>query len=591
MGNLQAKASSATPSKGSAAPPSAADGLERALEDSFQLRVDITKHIERLERAAARIDSEPQVAAAGVFEPGLAELRGALATGGEAITQLRVALARARGTQADVNSPLGQARAVGEERVRSLLAGAEEESVSLAQARQSAAEREAASACSRSESMESAAVQSTTVLSGALARERINQRRLADALEQQGVEVSELVLRSIDVNRAAIDRMVSQWEQESAVLAAASERCASEWHKAKVLIDSLFAGDDELSRTFNAAAAREIQALQAFIASRDAEEQATFHICNEVVAREIAVNTQAVESFRVDVEEKAAILAVRQNMRARWWRGVLQTAAEEADETAELGSAARFIEQERLSFMLLLGEQQETELSLFARAASKQDELRAYLAVEMANELSEDGKQLDVSQWLRDFNTLVKNRPPWMPADQGRQLVVEALRRGLAHMESGGASLDPANSGVDPAARDVNSKAKRLLDDAIEPLRAACLGPLDDQAQQWVQAVDMYVVSAVADADGTARAADIERLAADRGRIIPHEFFDPISLEIMVDPVTNSLGRTYERVPLAKWLTSHDTDPLSNSTLPSKQLLANDALRELIHVFADELSA
>ena len=38
-------------------------------------------------------------------------------------------------------------------------------------------------------------------------------------------------------------------------------------------------------------------------------------------------------------------------------------------------------------------------------------------------------------------------------------------------------------------------------------------------------------------------------------------------------------GMTYERRAIEEWLTYHDTAPMTGETLPSKQLVPNDALR------------
>ena len=42
------------------------------------------------------------------------------------------------------------------------------------------------------------------------------------------------------------------------------------------------------------------------------------------------------------------------------------------------------------------------------------------------------------------------------------------------------------------------------------------------------------------------------------------EWTDPISQEVMVEPVTTSGGHTYERASIEHWLANHDTDPLTN---------------------------
>jgi hypothetical protein len=41
------------------------------------------------------------------------------------------------------------------------------------------------------------------------------------------------------------------------------------------------------------------------------------------------------------------------------------------------------------------------------------------------------------------------------------------------------------------------------------------------------------------------------------------EFVCAISHELMTDPVSTSTGQTYERAAIARWLASHNTDPVA----------------------------
>ena len=47
-------------------------------------------------------------------------------------------------------------------------------------------------------------------------------------------------------------------------------------------------------------------------------------------------------------------------------------------------------------------------------------------------------------------------------------------------------------------------------------------------------------------------------------------------------PVTTVAGHAYERVAIECWLCTHDTDPMTNEVLPSKELVPAIALRQLI---------
>ena len=62
----------------------------------------------------------------------------------------------------------------------------------------------------------------------------------------------------------------------------------------------------------------------------------------------------------------------------------------------------------------------------------------------------------------------------------------------------------------------------------------------------------------------------------------PDAFIDPITQEVMRDPVTTVDGQTYERAAIEMWLQTHDTSPISNVRLETKTLTPNIALRKAI---------
>ena len=63
---------------------------------------------------------------------------------------------------------------------------------------------------------------------------------------------------------------------------------------------------------------------------------------------------------------------------------------------------------------------------------------------------------------------------------------------------------------------------------------------------------------------------------------IPNEFIDPISKEIMMDPVMDIFGDSYNRKEIVTWLEKHDTSPLSNRKFNSKILIENRCLKSCI---------
>ena len=72
---------------------------------------------------------------------------------------------------------------------------------------------------------------------------------------------------------------------------------------------------------------------------------------------------------------------------------------------------------------------------------------------------------------------------------------------------------------------------------------------------------------------------------ADDEDELPEAFVCPISGVLMADPVLTVEGNTYDRYHIAAWLQSHNTDPLTNEVLPSKELKENRALRHAIEAY------
>ena len=65
----------------------------------------------------------------------------------------------------------------------------------------------------------------------------------------------------------------------------------------------------------------------------------------------------------------------------------------------------------------------------------------------------------------------------------------------------------------------------------------------------------------------------------------------PITQEVMEDPVVCADGHSYERSAITQWLLSRNTSPATNMPLPSKSLVPNHALRNLIAEAAAALAA
>ena len=61
-----------------------------------------------------------------------------------------------------------------------------------------------------------------------------------------------------------------------------------------------------------------------------------------------------------------------------------------------------------------------------------------------------------------------------------------------------------------------------------------------------------------------------------------------ISCQVFQDPVVAMDGHTYERACIERWLLDHDTSPMTNLALPSKQVVPNLALRKELDSIASD---
>ena len=89
-------------------------------------------------------------------------------------------------------------------------------------------------------------------------------------------------------------------------------------------------------------------------------------------------------------------------------------------------------------------------------------------------------------------------------------------------------------------------------------------------ADHTLRAADGLTALEVAVQRGKAATAEHLRALAPRpatAREIPHEFCDPILLDVFVDPVRTATGQVYERASIEQWFAGHATDPLTNVPL------------------------
>ena len=70
------------------------------------------------------------------------------------------------------------------------------------------------------------------------------------------------------------------------------------------------------------------------------------------------------------------------------------------------------------------------------------------------------------------------------------------------------------------------------------------------------------------------------------------KYLCPITREIMVEPVVDALGNTYDKAAIKEWLETHDTSPKTNQQLPKegsdKTLTPNNAIETEITEYKEE---
>lgn len=70
---------------------------------------------------------------------------------------------------------------------------------------------------------------------------------------------------------------------------------------------------------------------------------------------------------------------------------------------------------------------------------------------------------------------------------------------------------------------------------------------------------------------------------------LPESFYCPITMSIMIDPVVDPEGISYERSAIEEWLKTHATSPVTRSILTASDLVSNRALKDVIEQKCKEL--
>ena len=72
--------------------------------------------------------------------------------------------------------------------------------------------------------------------------------------------------------------------------------------------------------------------------------------------------------------------------------------------------------------------------------------------------------------------------------------------------------------------------------------------------------------------------------------LVPNDFYCPISGDLMVDPVSEPSGHTYERSQIMTWLQTSFTSPMTRGPLTQDDLTTNIAVRNAIDEIRGKLA-
>lgn len=84
------------------------------------------------------------------------------------------------------------------------------------------------------------------------------------------------------------------------------------------------------------------------------------------------------------------------------------------------------------------------------------------------------------------------------------------------------------------------------------------------------------------DMEGAFRASRRQSTVGNDGMALPLQFFCPLTLGVMKDPVEDLNGNNYERNAIESWLAVNDVSPIDQSPLNINNLIPNKPLKEAI---------
>ena len=66
------------------------------------------------------------------------------------------------------------------------------------------------------------------------------------------------------------------------------------------------------------------------------------------------------------------------------------------------------------------------------------------------------------------------------------------------------------------------------------------------------------------------------------------KYLCPITRQIMVEPVVDALGNTYDKEAIKEWLKTNDTSQKTKEKLPNKNLTPNNTIKAEITEYKEE---
>lgn len=233
------------------------------------------------------------------------------------------------------------------------------------------------------------------------------------------------------------------------------------------------------------------------------------------------------------------------------------------------------------------------------------------------------GREFD-DESSHDFHFIIEGRGDWIFWKFGRKLIyakcvndpeIKKLKRMLDEMNNCSVSVQNPDGGsqesynesiyIKDDLNDPTDKLQNSLNRIVDGLEHKSLDEIRttvhlnvDSAQRAMQQVAKYLEDCRYDkmSSETTKAsleAQITHLTEERDKLSLqlHEvvcdrlpaLICPISRDIFHDPVLLvGSGHTYERADLVRWLREHDTDPVTNSALVSKEYVTNYLVKSLL---------